>query len=285
MTHLGVCSWSLQPTSPADLVDKLRATGLSSVQLALDPIRTGQMDEAETIARLRKANITIRSGMMGTKGEDYTTLESIKRTGGVRPDDTWPANLAAAEHNADLAARLGLTLVTFHAGFLPHDREDAERRTLIDRLRTIAAVFARRGVRIGFETGQETAATLLDVLDELGGMPTRYSARACPAPASTPGVNFDPANMILYNMGDPIEALDALAPHIVQIHIKDATPTHTAGEWGSEVAAGSGAVDWPTFFATIKKHNLDVDLMIEREAGGSRIDDIRAAAALVQRFL
>ena len=36
--------------------------------------------------------IILVSGMFGTIGEDYTTMESIKRTGGVVPDATWPDN-------------------------------------------------------------------------------------------------------------------------------------------------------------------------------------------------
>ena len=37
--RLAVCTWSLQPTSPADLVEKLKPIGIPRVQLALDPIR------------------------------------------------------------------------------------------------------------------------------------------------------------------------------------------------------------------------------------------------------
>ena len=39
LDRLAVCSWSLQPTDPEDLVQKLRATGIRRVQLALDPLR------------------------------------------------------------------------------------------------------------------------------------------------------------------------------------------------------------------------------------------------------
>ena len=36
--RLAVCSWSLQPTDPEDLVQKVRACGLDRVQLALSPV-------------------------------------------------------------------------------------------------------------------------------------------------------------------------------------------------------------------------------------------------------
>jgi L-ribulose-5-phosphate 3-epimerase len=268
---IGVCSWSLRPSSPGDLVQRAKAAGLSAVQLALDPLRTGQWPPDETAAALREAGIRIRSGMIGMEGEDYSTLETIRRTGGVRLDEHWQANLAAARGSAAIARGLGVGLVTFHAGFLPHERADSSRRTMIDRLRAIVDALAAEGIRSGFETGQETAGTLLEVLDELG--------------RPTAGVNFDPANMILYGMGDPVAALRELAARVVQVHIKDAVATTTPGTWGTEVRAGTGDVDWPGFFAAMRETGLACDLMIEREAGDDRVADIREAHGLVQRLL
>ena len=81
--RIGVCSWSLQPDSPTDLCEKLRACEARHVQLALDPVRTGAWSEDELLDGLRLAEIGIVSGMMGTVGEDYSTLESIKRSGSL----------------------------------------------------------------------------------------------------------------------------------------------------------------------------------------------------------
>lgn len=262
--RLGVCSWSLKPASPEDLAQKVRAAGLSWVQLALDPIRRGEWDEAKTVKALAAAGIGIASGMMGMAGEDYSTLESIRLTGGVRPDTTWEKNLRAARDNAKLAARLQLTLVTFHAGFIPHDHHDRGRGAVIGRVGQIAHLFGEKGVQVGLETGQESAQTLIDVLDDLPGI----------------GVNFDPANMILYGMGEPVAALRALAGRVVQVHIKDATPAAAAGEWGRDVRMGTGAVDWPGFFEVIR--GVPCDLMIEREAGEDRVADVAAARRLVE---
>ena len=269
-SRVGVCSWSLQASNPTQLVERVRATGCNAVQLHLDPLRTSQWSTEDTTAALRDANIAILSGMMTTEGEDYTTLESIARTGGVRPDETWPANLEIAKADAELAQALGIKLVTFHAGFLPHDPADPERTKLLERLRPVAAIFPAAGVRLGLETGQETAATLTAALDELDH------------PAV--GVNFDPANMILYAMGDPTHALNTLAPRVIQVHIKDATPTATPGTWGAEVPAGEGAVDWQGFFAVLAERLPNLDLLIEREAGDNRVEDIATARALIERY-
>lgn len=265
---LGVCSWSLKPRSIDDLVLEARAAGVRSVQIALGPLTRPEFEPKRLQGALAEAGIAIRSGMTSMHGEDYSTLESIRRTGGVRPDEHWSANLATARRDAAQARALGLELVTFHAGFLPEERDDPERAKLVARLRTIVDVYAEHGVRVGFETGQETAETLLGVLLEL----ERPSA----------GVNFDPANMILYGMGDPVAALARLAPRVLQVHVKDARPAARRGEWGTEVRAGTGAVDWTRFFALLDEERPGVDLMIEREAGADRIADVRAAAELVR---
>jgi sugar phosphate isomerase/epimerase len=126
--------------------------------------------------------------MISMVGEDYLTLDAIKRNGGVRPDHHWKENLLAVKASAKLARRLDLALVTFHAGFLPPLRGDTERTKLVGRLREIVEVFAHEGVRVGFETGQESAVTMLGLLDEIG--------------RPTAGINFDPANAVLYGTGN-----------------------------------------------------------------------------------
>lgn len=267
---LGACSWSLQPRSPAELAERVRATGLGAVQLALDPLRTGAWERAETERVLRAAGIELCSGMMGTVGEDYSTLETIRATGGVRPDAHWEENRRAASASARLARALGLDLVTFHAGFLP-DEPGPERTKLVARLREVVDRFAEHGVRAAFETGQERAETLLAFLEELD--------------RPTAGVNFDPANMLLYDMGEPVAALAALAPWVRQIHVKDARRTREPGTWGEEVPVGAGEVDWGRFFDVVQERSLSVDLLIEREAGADRLGDIRTARRRVEREL
>lgn len=266
--RLGVCSWSLEPRSAEDLAEKVRAVGVDCVQLSLASVRAGTLDPARIATALESAGIAIRSGMMSTRGEDYSTLESIRRTGGIRPDGNWRANRATAEEDARLARALGIELVTFHAGFLPHEQRDPERAAILERLRTIVDIFACADVRVGFETGQESAVTLLTVLEELD--------------RGTAGVNFDPANMILYGTGDPVAALDLLAPRVLQVHVKDAKPARTPGTWGEEVVVGEGRVDWPGFFAVLDARCPGIDLMIEREAGTDRSADIRRARDLVR---
>jgi L-ribulose-5-phosphate 3-epimerase len=261
--RLAVCSWSLQPADPVALLDALAATGVARVQLALDPLRAEPAVWGRFPELARARGVEIASGMFVTVGEDYTSLDSIRRTGGVVPDATWDENWRNLQAVAAIAAELGLRLVTFHAGFLPHEESDPGFAKLLDRIGRIAAEFGRHGIALGFETGQETAETLAVFLRILG--------------RPNVGVNFDPANMILYDKGDPIGALRTLGPWIRQCHLKDARRTRVPGTWGEEVAVGTGEVDWTAFLATLDELGFRGDLCIEREAGNQRLADIRAA--------
>lgn len=268
INRVGVCSWSLRPRSVDELADRLDACGESRVQLALCPLLDDPGERRRLSQRIEAGEITPISGMMETIGEDYSSLERIKLTGGVRPDEHWDANLDRAGRCAALARELGVSLVTLHAGYIPED-DPALHQRMTERLCRMGEVFNDRGITLGLETGQERAETLVELLSTIG-----ERARV--------GVNFDPANMILYAMGDPSESMRLLQDHIVQVHMKDAIETQTPGTWGSEVAAGAGQVDWDAFFDIVDGLERDVDLVVEREAGEQRVEDIRVALALAE---
>lgn len=266
--RLAVCSWSLQPDNPQDLVAKLQATGIQRVQIALDPLRDAPKAWKHLPDLLATKGIEIVSGMFGCVGEDYSSLESICLTGGIAPDATWEQNWKNIQATAALAQLLGLKLVTFHAGFLPHRKTDKHFSKMLGRLDEVAEIFERANIVVGLETGQETAPVLLGLLKKLD--------------RQNVGINFDPANMILYGKGDPIEALKVLGGWIRQVHLKDALPAKRPGTWGEEVPAGKGAVDWPSFFKTLKQLNFTGPIIIEREAGTQRVEDIRRAKTVAE---
>jgi sugar phosphate isomerase/epimerase len=265
--RIAVCSWSLQPADPRDLISKLQGAGISRLQLALNPLREAPSVWGETAALCRGHEMTIVSGMVECVGEDYSTLESIRRTGGIVPDATWKQNRANFKSAAAIARKLGLKLVTFHAGAFPEDESDPGYDRLLGRLAETAEIFAGQKLQVGLETGQETATVLAKALRRLN----------CP----NLGVNFDPANIILYDNGSPVEALREVAPWVCQVHIKDAMRTPTPGMWGREVVAGTGEVDWRAFFALLKEMGYEGDFVIEREAGDRRAEDVRIAKGLV----
>ena len=89
--NLGVCSWSFQ--KPLDAVAaEMKKLGLKRIHLALQPFLEGgsRHGAAEGKAALDRVKARLASGewklsatMIGFPQEDYSTLESIKKTGGI----------------------------------------------------------------------------------------------------------------------------------------------------------------------------------------------------------
>jgi sugar phosphate isomerase/epimerase len=269
--QIGVCSWSLQATGPQDLAEKVKTLGLKKLQLGLTPHRDdpGTWEGVQEI--LGESGISIVSGMFSTIGEDYTTPETIRKTGGIVPDEHWEGNQEIADAAAKLAQQLGLKLVSTHAGFLPHERSDPAFDKLCGRVAALAQMYSRIGGSLLLESGQESADTLLVFLDEM-------NQRG----AGNVTVNFDPANMILYDMDEPIEALRKLVPHVQQVHVKDANRTTTKGQWGEEVVVGTGQVDWAAFVRILAEADYEGDYIFEREAGDDRVGDIANGIAALK---
>ncbi len=272
--QIGLCSWSMLPRDAGHMAAIMEQLGVNKLQLGLVPHRddAGIVDGVpEALARI---GARVVSGMFGTIGEDYTTMETIRRTGGIVPDEHWEANQQVARNAAARAREFGLPMVMFHAGFLPHDMESAEFRKLAERIEVVAGIFGGQGIDLIFETGQETA-------DDLGAFFDHLEGRG----VTNVGVNFDPANMILYDKGDPIEALRKLLPRVRSIHIKDAIRTGTPGEWGAEAVVGEGQVDWPAFVRLLAEGDYTGDLHIEREWGDDRVGDARRAIDVITRVM
>ena len=272
--RLAVCSWSLQPENPNDLIKKLNATGIRRVQLALDPLRNSPGAWGRAAELLRQDKIEIVSGMFGCAGEDYSTLETIRLTGGIAPDATWQSNWETIRATAALAHELGLKLVTFHAGFLPHDEKKPNFAKMVKRLQEAADAFKEAKIALGLETGQETAPDLARLLEKLN--------------RRNVGVNFDPANMILYGTGDPITALETLAAHVITVHCKDGNwpPGNVPGALGQEQPLGQGSVGMERFIAKLKEIGYQGPLSIEREEADpvQRRRDILMGVDLLRRL-
>ena len=267
--NLGVCSWSFQKPLD-DVAAEMKKLGLTRIHLALQPFLEGgsRHGAAEGTAALDRVKARLASGewklsatMIGFPQEDYSTLDTIKKTGGVVPDDAWEANKKIVVAGAKLSAELKSPVLTLHAGFLD-ESDPVALKKYTDRVKFIVDTCGEAGVPVAFETGQETAADLAKF------MPTVPGA----------GVNFDPANMILYAKGNPVEAVRTLAPWIRHVHLKDAVLTKKPGTWGTEVPWGDGEVDAPRFLAELKAAGYKGNFAIEREGGNDRTGDIALAA-------
>jgi len=263
---IGICSWSLR-TDVTGVADAMEKIGIEHVHLG---VRAALEDKGnDYLAAVQKQNWTVSCTMIDFPQEDYSTLESIKITGGIVPDKYWERSRRLFIGAVDVTVKLGVKYLSMHAGFIDESKP-AYTKKLYDRIRRLADAAGRKDIMLLLETGQETAEEFKHFLEELDH--------------SAVGVNFDPANMILYDKGDPIEAVQVLAPWIKHIHIKDAIRTERPGTWGAEVPWGDGEVGPEAFLNVLEEIGFDGVLAIEREAGNDRFGDIKLAAERLSSF-
>jgi L-ribulose-5-phosphate 3-epimerase len=253
---IGVCSWSLQVTSIPELKGFLDRLGVDVVQIACgDPHHASWAEGDAMPAAAVAAGFRMSGAMLGFPGEDYTTPATIERTGGFGDPATRPERLERFEWAVARTKALGLTDLMLHAGFIPAVGDPA-RKPFLDTLAKVGDLAQRAGVVVAFETGQESAALLRRTLDDLQSPHLK--------------VNFDPANMLLYDNDDPLAVLDLLAPDIRSVHVKDANRPTAKGEWGSEVPLGQGQTNTRAFVQGLKRIGYHGPLCIEREVGTQR---------------
>ena len=248
---------------------------VKGIHLALGPFiapdnRHGAAEGEEILAFVKgtvaRGEWVLMSTMVAMVGEDYSTLETIRKTGGIVPDKNWSANKVIVSKGAKLTAELGCKYMSTHAGFL--DESDPKAlKTFVERVMWMRDECAKFGVTLILESGQETAEDLAKFM------------------AKVPGVyiNFDPANMILYGKGRPLDAVRILAPWIRQVHVKDANYTKVPGTWGEEVPWGNGEVGGETFLAELDKMGFSGNYVVERESGDDRAGEIRLAIERLAR--
>ena len=270
---LGVCSWSLQVKSISELKALLDRLGVSVAQIACGDPHHASWDEGNEMPQAAlDSGLTFTGAMLGFPGEDYTTPQTIQATGGFGDPALRPERIDRLAWALDRTVTLGLRDLTLHAGFLPAP-SDPDRHAFLDTLAKAARMAQDAGVTLAFETGQETAERLRRTLDDLASPNLK--------------VNFDPANVLLYDMGDPIEAIAILGPDIRSVHVKDAIRPATPGAWGIEVPLGKGDVNIPEFLKALKHVGYEGPLVIEREVGDqeSRFRDIAAGLAYLKECL
>ena len=200
MDRIGVCSWSLQVKNIPELSKFTEKLGVSNVQIACGDPHHASWDEGEKMPSVAKsASFKITGSMLGFPGEDYTTPKTIELTGGFGDPATRKERIERFQWAAKRSIELGTKDIMLHAGFIP-PLGNPERKSFLDTLKQVSAIAKNHGINVSFETGQESAELLLKTLEDLS--------------ETNLFVNFDPANMLLYDQGDPIEAVEILGKYI-----------------------------------------------------------------------
>jgi sugar phosphate isomerase/epimerase len=227
--------------------------GVPTIQLHAPHQGTRTQAAADAfLKRLADYGIKLTCVFGGFEGESYADIPTVARTVGLVPPATRAARTQELKEIADFAKLLGCKAVGLHVGFVPHDRSLPLYQEIVAVTQGVCDHCAKNGQSLHLETGQETADDLLAFIQDVQ--------------RPNLGINFDPANMILYGTGEPIAALKKVGRYVKSIHCKDGKWAASPGkEWGQEVALGDGDVGMENYLRTLKEIGYDGPLTIERE--------------------
>lgn len=269
MQHLkplepGVVFWGER-----DTLGEIRSLGVRCGQL----VTPGSMPLNKATAEPWMADdFTIVTVFAAYEGEDYADIPTVQRTVGFVPPATREARERRTIEVSDFARILGVGSIACHIGCVPEDPAHPDYVGVRDAVRRICDHAMRHRQTFALETGQEPAAILLRFIEDVD----RPNLR----------INFDPANMILYGSGDPIDALRVVGRLVVSVHAKDGDwpPPHTPGALGTERPLGQGAVGMQRFVAALREIGYTGPLNVEREVENQqeRLRDIAMGLELLR---
>ena len=172
----------------------------------------------------------------------------------------------------DFGRKIRVSDFITHVGFIPENPLDADYIGVVQAVRHVARHCQQNGQFFLFETGQETPITLKRTIQDVG--------------LDNLGVNLDPANLLLYGKGNPVDALDILGEYVRGVHLKDGEYPTDGRKLGQEKPIGQGRGDFPELIAKLKQLNYSGALTIEREIKGEQqIKDILAGKEFIERLL
>jgi L-ribulose-5-phosphate 3-epimerase len=269
--EIGVMFWA--GGDPDESIRTVKSIGAKCGQLGIP----GDLNLTPELAGAWKAALAAEEFPLVTifaayAGEDYADIPTVQRTVGFIPPETRAAREVRTRDVIHFGAALGITSFACHIGCVPEDRNDPDYIAVREMVRRICEYAATYGMNFALETGQEPAPVLYEFFDDVA----RTNLK----------INFDPANMILYGCGEPIEAFQILARHVVSLHAKDGDwpAKGVPGALGVERPLGQGSVNIPKFIAAVKATGYEGTLNVERESSDTvqRLKDISAAIQLLQ---
>ena len=231
-------------------IARVREMGFGVCHLSVyDPASYTEATRDLILRECAEHDVRITALWAGYPGHVVWDLIEGPVTTGLVPPALRAERVALMKHAADFAASIGVSEVITHLGFVPEDLNDPLYRSLIPALQDIADHCRGNGQDFCFETGQETPVTLLRTIEDVG--------------RENVGVNFDPANLILYGKGNPIDALPLLGPWIRSVHAKDGLYPRDGRTVGEEKPVGDGQVDFDRFLPALRATGYSRPICIE----------------------
>ncbi len=169
------------------------------------------------------------------------------------------------------AMHAGIEDIVIHAGFVPNNPFAPEYATLLSAVKNLALHCKGYGMNLLLETGGEAPITMVRLIQDVA--------------EENVFINFDPANILMYGFGNPLDAITVFGKYIRNMHGKDGVLPHDPRVLGEEKPVGQGMVDFPKALAMLKKLGYDRFITIEREiTGEEQKRDILQAKDYLERL-
>ncbi len=255
---------------PAGAMQKVHSLGLPTMQLGTEDLSDEQL--ARVKAAIKKYGVEITALNTAGPGPSVWDFYQGPETIGLVPRQYRQARIAHLKRASDFAEKAGIPALHTHLGFIPENPNNPLYGESVTAIREVAAHVKSNGQMLLYETGQETPVTMLRCITDVG-LDNQF-------------VNLDTANLILYGMGNPVDALDVIGKLVRGMHAKDGFFPTDPRHLGKEVPIGQGKVDFPLLFKKLKALGYQGPVTIEREISGPKqVADIRKEIAYLQKLI
>jgi sugar phosphate isomerase/epimerase len=229
-----------------------RRLGAQAVEIdARGELRPGALSETglrELRMLLNELDLRVASIAFQTR-RGYDVADQLER------------RIAATKEAMKFAYRLGAPVVVNQVGRVPAESSGPIWTGLIEVLSELAEHSQRAGARLAAQTGTESGADLARLLAAL--------------PPQGIGVDFDPGGLLV-NGFSPSEAIEVLAPNVLQLRVRDAAEDIARGR-GLEVPLGRGSVDFPAILGVLEERGFRGTAVIARPNSTDPEGEIGAA--------
>ena len=193
-------------------------------------------------------------------------------TMGFIPEEYRKKRLDLANKFSDMVYDMGVRSIISHVGFIPNDPKNRLYADFLPVMKKFIEHCKKNGQTFCFETGQELPSTLKRTIKDIG--------------LKNVGINLDPANLILYGMAHPLDAVEIFGEYVIGFHAKDGLWPNRDEGLGLEVPVGEGMVNFPILIPKLKQKGFKGPITIEREITGEQQKiDILKAKEFLEPFL
>lgn len=234
------------------IFDRVQSLGLTTCQLCVwDSSYYSEELAVKVKEQSAKTGVTPCAVWAGYSAPHKWNFTEGPTTLGLVPAQYRAKRVEELKKGAWFASKIGVRAIITHCGFIPENMTDYTYKPVVDAIADVAQTCKEYGIGLWFETGQETPIVLLRIIEDIG--------------LDNLGINLDPANLLLYGKGNPIDALDVFGKYVENVHVKDGLLPTNGRQLGKETQVGKGKVNFPVLIPKLRDLGFDGEFIIERE--------------------